>query len=68
MNIQTPREVIDRRQLVSALRALRRGDFSATKGGIFDPDNDLPNALARTRRAGAAQDWGYISVRPYYRR
>lgn len=38
------------------------------QAGIFDPDNDLPNALARTRRAGAAQDWGYISVRPYYRR
>ncbi|HEY6048579.1 MAG TPA: HAMP domain-containing protein, partial [Sphingomicrobium sp.] len=28
MNIQAPREFIDRRQLVSALRALRRGDFS----------------------------------------
>ena len=28
MNIQTPRDFIDRRQLVSALRALRRGDFS----------------------------------------
>ena len=28
MNLQTPRDFIDRRQLVSALRALRRGDFS----------------------------------------
>ena len=28
MNIQAPRDFIDRRQLVSALRALRRGDFS----------------------------------------
>ena len=28
MNIQTPRDFIDRRQLVSALRALRRGEFS----------------------------------------
>jgi HAMP domain-containing protein/signal transduction histidine kinase/DNA-binding response OmpR family regulator len=28
MNVQAPREFIDRRQLVSALRALRRGDFS----------------------------------------
>src|SRR5439155_12508059 len=28
VNIQTPRDYIDRRQLVSALRALRRGDFS----------------------------------------
>ncbi len=28
MNIQTPRDFIDRRQFVSALRGLRRGDFS----------------------------------------
>ena len=28
MNAQTPRDFIDRRRLVSALRALRRGDFS----------------------------------------
>ncbi len=28
MNIQAPRDFIDRRQLASALRALRRGDFS----------------------------------------
>ena len=28
MNIQAPRDFIDRRQLVSALRALRRGDFT----------------------------------------
>ncbi|WP_308514415.1 HAMP domain-containing protein [Sphingomonas flavescens] len=28
MNIQAPRDFIDRRQLVTALRALRRGDFS----------------------------------------
>src|SRR3954452_24616831 len=28
LNIQAPRDFIDRRQLVSALRALRRGDFS----------------------------------------
>jgi hypothetical protein len=36
--------------------------------GIFDPKNDLANALGRVRRRGAAQDWGYISVTPYYRR
>jgi HAMP domain-containing protein/signal transduction histidine kinase/CheY-like chemotaxis protein len=28
VNVQTPRDFIDRRQLVSALRALRRGDFN----------------------------------------
>jgi hypothetical protein len=38
------------------------------QSGIFDPDSDLPNALARTRRAGPGRQWGYITVRPYYRR
>lgn len=28
VNVQPPRDCLDRRQLVSALRALRRGDFS----------------------------------------
>ncbi|HWU92389.1 MAG TPA: hypothetical protein VN106_03985, partial [Sphingomicrobium sp.] len=28
MNAQNPREFLDRRQLVTALRALRRGDFA----------------------------------------
>jgi uncharacterized membrane protein len=35
---------------------------------IFDPSGDMPNALARVRRPGPAQDWGYIEVRPYYAR
>jgi hypothetical protein len=35
---------------------------------LFDPDSDVPHALIALRRAGPAQDWGYISVRPYYRR
>jgi len=35
---------------------------------IFDPQRDMPKALARVRRAGAARDWGYIEVRPYYAR
>jgi hypothetical protein len=35
---------------------------------LFDPDSDVPHALIAVRRAGPAQDWGYISVRPYYRR
>jgi hypothetical protein len=34
--------------------------------GLFDPKEDLASALARTRRPGATQDWGYIRVRPYY--
>jgi hypothetical protein len=28
VNVQTPRDSLDRRQLLSALRSLRRGDFS----------------------------------------
>lgn len=35
---------------------------------IFDPDDDLPRSLLRTRRPGKVQKWGYIDVRPYYAR
>jgi len=35
---------------------------------IFDPANDLPNALARYRKAGKAKHWGYIVVQPFTRR
>jgi hypothetical protein len=35
---------------------------------IFDPAGDVPAALARVRRPGNLQHWGYIDVRPYYRR
>jgi uncharacterized membrane protein len=35
---------------------------------IFDPDDDMPRALARVRRPGRMQEWAYIGVRPYYRR
>ena len=38
------------------------------QAGIFDPDNDMPEALARVRTPGAPQQWGYITVQPYYRR
>ena len=38
------------------------------QAGLFDPANDLPRALSQSRTAGTAQEWGYISVRPYYRR
>src|SRR3954451_721187 len=40
MNIQAPRDFIDRRQLVSALRALRRGDFSVRLPEEVDGDDD----------------------------
>jgi mannosyltransferase len=38
------------------------------QSGIFDPDGDVPAALARERRPGRLQQWGYIDVRPYYAR
>lgn len=38
------------------------------QSSIFDPDNDVPTALARVRRPGPIVEWGYIGVRAYYRR
>jgi hypothetical protein len=38
------------------------------QSALFDPQSDLPAALARHRRAGKAQHWGYISVQPFTRR
>jgi mannosyltransferase len=38
------------------------------QSGIFDPNNDVPAALAKVRRPGAIEEWGYIQVRPYYGR
>jgi hypothetical protein len=38
------------------------------QSGLFDPANAMPAALARGRRPGSMQEWGYINVRPYYRR
>lgn len=35
---------------------------------IFDPANDLPDALQHTRRPGPPHQWGYIRLQPYYRR
>src|SRR5213595_2434128 len=42
VNIQAPRDFIDRRQLVSALRALRRGDFSVRlPEDVADLDSEI---------------------------
>jgi len=38
------------------------------QSGIFDPNGDVPKALSRVRRPGALVRWGYIDVRPYFRR
>ena len=34
--------------------------------GLFDPAKELPSALARVRRPGPKEEWGYITVQPYY--
>lgn len=38
------------------------------QSSIFDPNDDMPRALAQVRRPGPLISWGYINVRPYYRR
>ena len=38
------------------------------QAGIFDPDNDMPKALADVRRPGPVQQWSYVAVQPFYRR
>jgi mannosyltransferase len=38
------------------------------QSAIFDPNNDMPAALAHVRRPGPVEQWGYIAVQPYYRR
>ena len=36
------------------------------QSSLFDPDDDVPNALSRVRRAGPTEHWRYIAVQPYY--
>jgi hypothetical protein len=38
------------------------------QSALFDPGSEFPKALARVRRAGAIQHWGYIDVQPFYER
>lgn len=35
---------------------------------LFDPDDEMPKALSRLRRAGRLETWNFINVRPYVRR
>lgn len=36
------------------------------QSALFDPHSDVPRALAKVRRPGRAEHWGYISVRPFH--
>lgn len=38
------------------------------QSNLFDPHDEVPGALSRVRRPGAATRWGYIAVQPFYRR
>jgi hypothetical protein len=51
-----------------ALRGVPTIWLVSRQAGVFDPQGDMPAALARVRRPGPAQDWGYIEVTPYYPR
>lgn len=51
-----------------AVRDVRVIWLVTRQNGIFDPDNDMPKALAKVRNAGPVQEWGYIAVQPFYRR
>lgn len=38
------------------------------QSAVFDPEGEMPRALADVRAAGHARHWGYIDVQPYYLR
>jgi mannosyltransferase len=48
-----------------SLKSVKTVWLVTRQSGIFDPNNDLPNALALVRQRGPVQEWGYISVRPF---
>jgi mannosyltransferase len=51
-----------------ALRGVPTVWLVTRQSRIFDPANDMPTALSQVRQPGRLQKWGYIDVRPYYRR
>jgi hypothetical protein len=51
-----------------ALHNVRTIWLVTAHGDYFDPDDNLRNALTRTRVAGPRAAWGYIEVRPYTER
>jgi len=61
----------DQAALVARNAALKRVPviwLVSRQSRLFDPHNDLTSALGGLRRPGTSQQWGYITVRPYYRR
>lgn len=66
--VSVTREQADRIAADPAVRTVPTIWLVTRQAGVFDPQGDMPGALARIRRPGPAQDWGYIEVRPYYPR
>lgn len=60
----TPRQA---QQLADSSAAQRVGTvwLVTRQSDVFDPHDDLPHALIRTRRAGKVRHWGYIVVQPF---
>jgi len=48
-----------------AHRRLRTIWLLSRQSALFDPEEELPAALSRTRKPGKLQSWGYISVQPF---
>lgn len=66
--VSVTREQADRIAADRALRTVPTIWLVTRQAGVFDPQGDMPAALAHVRRPGPPEDWGYIEVRPYYRR
>lgn len=66
--VSVTREQADRVAADPAVRTVPTIWLVTRQAGVFDPQGDMPAALARVRRPGPAQDWGYIEVTPYYPR
>jgi hypothetical protein len=50
------------------LRSVRVIWLVTRQSDIFDPQGDMPRALARVRRPGPVEQWGYVEVQPFYAR
>lgn len=55
-------------------QAIARGDMTRNprtiwlvtrQSAVFDPQNEVPRALADVRRPGRVRSWGYINVQPF---
>lgn len=57
------------RSLAASVAESRSTIWLVTRqSAIFDPKNDLPGELGKTRRRGTMAEWGYINVTPYAHR